>query len=187
MYRGAQYGGYVQSSKGSRTDPPTKSNIAVSHEAAAKGDIVQLVSTPTYQPNGFHRSCPQAHTVACSYSVVQVMESLAGTDERFWTFLVCDRSCLPSGSFTSLSISLSLSLQRRMLTAQEIDPITFDEHNCTLAHKAAMNGHVVVLSYLLKDGGMPINALQIPDENFTTPAMLAIQVYSVCSTIRDNI
>ena len=110
MYRGAQYGGYVQSSKGSRTDPPTKSNIAVSHEAAAKGDIVQLVSTPTYQPNGFHRSCPQAHTVACSYSVVQVMESLAGTDERFWTFLVCDRSCLPSGSFTSLSISLSLSL-----------------------------------------------------------------------------
>ena len=77
------------------------------------------------------------------------------------------------------------TFQRRMLTNQEIDPMTFDEHNCTLAHKAAMNGHVVVLSFLVKDGGMPINALQIPDEYFTTPAMLAIQVYSDCPTVCD--
>ena len=52
MHRGAQYGGYPQSSKGSRTDPPTKANIVLAHEAAAKGDIVQLVSVPT-SPTAF--------------------------------------------------------------------------------------------------------------------------------------
>ena len=52
-----------------------------------------------------------------------------------------------------------------------------DERNSTLVHKAAMNGHVNVLSFLIKDRGLPISVLQIPDDKFTTPAMLAIQVW----------
>jgi len=71
-----------------------------------------------------------------------------------------------------------IHLQHHMLTNQEFDPMMLDEHNSTLAHKAAMNGHVNVLSFLIKERGIPINMLQIPDENFATPAMLAIQVQS---------
>ena len=64
-----------------------------------------------------------------------------------------------------------------MLTNHEIDIIAMDEHGSTLFHKAAQHGHLSVLTLLAKEGGRSsIAALQLPDENFATPPMLAIQV-----------
>lgn len=65
-----------------------------------------------------------------------------------------------------------------MLTNHEIDAFTFNEHKFTLAHRAALHGQVGVLNYLVSDGGLPVTALQWPDNSFSTPAMLAIQVRS---------
>ena len=63
-----------------------------------------------------------------------------------------------------------------MLTNHEIDALAIDEHKSSLGHKAAMHSHLSVLTMLVKEAGMHLNALQLPDENFSTPAMLAIQV-----------
>jgi hypothetical protein len=63
-----------------------------------------------------------------------------------------------------------------MLTNQEIDAFTFTEHKFSLAHKAALHGQLRVLNFLVDDAGLPLTALQLSDESFSTPAMLAIQV-----------
>lgn len=63
-----------------------------------------------------------------------------------------------------------------MLTNQDIDGFTFTEHKFSLAHKAALHGQLGVLSYLVNDAGLPLTALQLSDDSFSTPAMLAIQV-----------
>lgn len=63
-----------------------------------------------------------------------------------------------------------------MLSNQEIDPFTFNEHKFGLAHKAALHGQLGVLTFLVRDAGFPPTALQLSDDSFTTPAMLAIQV-----------
>ena len=66
--------------------------------------------------------------------------------------------------------------QRHMITNHETDALAIDDHKSTLVHKAAMHGHIGVLSMLVKEAGLPPNTLQLPDENFSTPALLAIQV-----------
>lgn len=63
-----------------------------------------------------------------------------------------------------------------MLANQEIDAFTFNDHKFSLAHKAALHGQLGVLTYLVGDIGLPLTALQLSDESFSTPAMLAIQV-----------
>ena len=63
-----------------------------------------------------------------------------------------------------------------MISKGEIDAYGFMEHYFTLAHKAAMHGQLSVLKFLIKEGNLPLLALQEPDESLTTPAMLAIQV-----------
>ncbi len=63
-----------------------------------------------------------------------------------------------------------------MLTNHEIDAFTFNEHRFTLAHKAALNGQLGLLNFLVNDAGLPLTALNIPDDSYSTPAMLAIQV-----------
>ena len=66
--------------------------------------------------------------------------------------------------------------QHHMISKGEIDAYGFTEHYFTLAHKAAMHGRLGVLKFLIKEGNLPLLALQEPDESLTTPAMLAIQV-----------
>ena len=66
-----------------------------------------------------------------------------------------------------------------MLSTHEIDAFTFNEHKFTLAHKAALHGQVGVLNFLVSDAGLPVTALQLPDDSFSTPAMLAIQVLTL--------
>ena len=63
-----------------------------------------------------------------------------------------------------------------MISKGEIDAYGFTEHYFTLAHKAAMHGRLSVLKFLIKEGNLPLVALQQPDDSLTTPAMLAIQV-----------
>ena len=63
-----------------------------------------------------------------------------------------------------------------MLTNHEIDAASYDEHMSTLVHKAAMSGQLAVVQFLVMEGGLHSGVLQAPDESFTTPAMLAIQV-----------
>ncbi len=63
-----------------------------------------------------------------------------------------------------------------MLASLEVDALALDDRGSTLFHKAAQFGQLVVLSLLAKDGGITSDALQVPDDSFTTPAMLAIQV-----------
>ena len=70
-----------------------------------------------------------------------------------------------------------------MISKGEIDGYVFTEHHFTLAHKAALHGRLSVLKFLVKEGTLPLAALQCPDDSFTTPAMLAIQVcpgWQVC-------
>ena len=66
--------------------------------------------------------------------------------------------------------------QHHMISKGEIDAYGFTEHYFTLAHKAAMHGRLGVLKFRIKEGNLPLLALQEPDESLTTPAMLAIQV-----------
>ena len=74
-----------------------------------------------------------------------------------------------------------------MISKGEIDAYGFTEHYFTLAHKAAMHGRLSVLKFLIKEGNLPLVALQQPDDSLTTPAMLAIQVCLVLSIhIHDN-
>ena len=63
-----------------------------------------------------------------------------------------------------------------MLSNQEIDAFTFNDHKFSLAHKAALHGQLGVLTFLVGDVGLPLTALQLSDDSFSTPAMLAIQV-----------
>lgn len=63
-----------------------------------------------------------------------------------------------------------------MLSNQEIDAFTFTEHKFSLAHAAALHGKLEVLNFLINDAGLPVTALQLSDDSFSTPAMLAIQV-----------
>lgn len=64
-----------------------------------------------------------------------------------------------------------------MISNHEItDVFVFNEHKFSLAHKAALHGSLSVLKFLVKEAGLPPSALQLPDDSFTTPAMLAIQV-----------
>lgn len=73
-------------------------------------------------------------------------------------------------------LSLLFPWQHHMLANHEIDPFTFNDHRFTLAHKAALHGQVSVLNYLVSDAGLPVTALQLPDDSLSTPAMLTIQV-----------
>lgn len=68
-----------------------------------------------------------------------------------------------------------------MLSNHEIDAFTFNEHRFTLAHKAALHGQLALLNYLIDDAGLPLIALQLPDDSLSTPAMLVIQVIRVMS------
>ncbi len=62
-----------------------------------------------------------------------------------------------------------------MLSSHEVDTYGSNEHHFSLAHKAALHGRLPVIQFLV-ESGLPPSALQIPDDSFTTPAMLAIQV-----------
>ena len=73
--------------------------------------------------------------------------------------------------------SLTLTLkQRHMLGNQEIDTLCMDDTGLTLAHSAAMTNNLPILILLVNEGGLPLQALQLPDENLVSPAMVAIQV-----------
>ena len=54
-----------------------------------------------------------------------------------------------------------------------------DDTGLTLAHTAAMTNNLSVIIMLVNEGGLPLHALQLPDENHVSPAMVAIQVYQV--------
>ncbi len=56
-----------------------------------------------------------------------------------------------------------------------MDTYGSNEHHFSLAHKAALHGRLPIIQFLV-ESGLPSSALQIPDDSFTTPAMLAIQV-----------
>ncbi len=62
-----------------------------------------------------------------------------------------------------------------MLSNHEVDVYGITEHRFSLAHKAASHGRLGVIQ-LLVESGLPLSSLQIPDDSFTTPTMLAIQV-----------
>ena len=64
-----------------------------------------------------------------------------------------------------------------MLGAHEIDVLCMDDTGLTLAHTAAMTNNLSVIIMLVNEGGLPLHALQLPDENHVSPAMVAIQVY----------
>ncbi len=59
-----------------------------------------------------------------------------------------------------------------MLSSHEVDTYGSNEHHFSLAHKTA---RLPIIQFLV-ESGLPSSALQIPDDSFTTPAMLAIQV-----------
>ena len=63
-----------------------------------------------------------------------------------------------------------------MLGNHEIDTLCMDDTRLTLAHTAAMTNNLSVLALLVNEGGLPLHALQLPDENLVSPAMVAIQV-----------
>ena len=63
-----------------------------------------------------------------------------------------------------------------MLINQEIDALCMDDTGLTLAHTAAMTNNLSVIIMLVNEGGLPLHALQLPDENLVSPAMVAIQV-----------
>lgn len=67
-----------------------------------------------------------------------------------------------------------------MLTNHEIDLLCLDDTGLTLAHTAAMTNNLSVIIMLVNEGGLPLNALQLPDENQVSPAMVAIQVCNGC-------
>lgn len=60
------------------------------------------------------------------------------------------------------------------MTSGEIPPTLADHHKSTLIHKAALNGHLRCLSYLVKNS--PRDAINLLDDNLLTPVLLAIQV-----------
>ena len=60
------------------------------------------------------------------------------------------------------------------MTPGEIPPTLADHHKSTLIHKAALNGHLRCLSYLVKNS--PRDAINLLDDNLLTPVLLAIQV-----------
>ena len=69
-----------------------------------------------------------------------------------------------------------------MLSTGEVDALCCDENESTLLHKAAAYGHLPVLQLLGKE--VPASYLQLADNFFLTPAMLAIQVcLSVCLSV----
>ena len=51
-----------------------------------------------------------------------------------------------------------------------------DDTGLTLAHTAAMTNNLSVIVLLVNEGSLPLQALQLPDENLVSPAMVAIQV-----------
>ena len=60
------------------------------------------------------------------------------------------------------------------MTSGEIPPTLADHHKSTLIHKAALNGHLRCLSFLVKNS--PRDAINLLDDNLLTPVLLAIQV-----------
>ncbi|CAI8008220.1 Synphilin-1 [Geodia barretti] len=69
----------------------------------------------------------------------------------------------------------NLNALRHMLGNHEIDTLCMDDTRLTLAHTAAMTNNLSVLALLVNEGGLPLHALQLPDENLVSPAMVAIQ------------
>ena len=62
-----------------------------------------------------------------------------------------------------------------MLSSHEVDTYGSNEHHFSLAHKTALHGRLPIIQFLV-ESGLPSSALQIPDDSFIIPAMLAIQV-----------
>lgn len=74
----------------------------------------------------------------------------------------------------TLYLSHNPSLQHKLHSNGELDLMSRDENDSTLLHKAAAYGQLAVLQMLSKE--VPSSFLQLPDNFFLTPAMLAIQV-----------
>ena len=54
--------------------------------------------------------------------------------------------------------------------------VCVDDTGLTLAHTAAMTNQIPVMIMLINEGGLPLHALHATDDNFVSPAMLAIEV-----------
>ncbi|XP_064400950.1 uncharacterized protein LOC135347048 isoform X4 [Halichondria panicea] len=184
--------------------PPHSSQAHAAHSSQAHAPHQYIVAHHGYRPPphdyiGSHEHHPGSHEHHMSHRGLPPGMQYMRSDQQQYSPSHHMTNKLPRHEpFSKNNVSLAheaaangdIKTLHHMLSSHEVDTYGSNEHHFSLAHKAALHGRLPIIQFLV-ESGLPSSALQIPDDSFTTPAMLAIQLlmdfgYSMVHTDREN-